>query len=241
MIIDAGQKSKLKSFPIEDPTIIRLAGAGNAAGLLLYRHLIDHMNKGRQSSRYMVTRRIVPYHTNKWHSKSEIKSGADKISRGRIDYVESIHEAGREGYLSRPRELLWLLDRTGVYVATVAFALYVVSVGGQVITGSAWLTIFLIGITGLFLIHKYLLQDKGKNDLFNAIALQMANMRVRHAFNVLFIMILIPTDLLVGNIVGAISTIGIYFYGYLFLILIRDRDKKPFFKPSVVLEGEIWL
>ena len=92
---------------------------------------------------------------------------------------------------------LWLLDRTGVYVATVAFALYVASVGGQVITGSAWLTIFLIGITGLFLIHKYLLQDKGKNDLFNAIALQMANMRVRHAFNVLFIMILIPTDLLV--------------------------------------------
>ncbi len=65
LVLDAQQKAKLKSFPIDDPTIIRLAGGGSSAGVLLYRHLIDHMNKGRQPSRYLVTRRIDFYHKKK--------------------------------------------------------------------------------------------------------------------------------------------------------------------------------
>lgn len=61
LVVDAATKSKLKSFPIDDPTIIRLAGSGGNAGILLYRHLIDHMNKGRQASRHMTARRIKTY------------------------------------------------------------------------------------------------------------------------------------------------------------------------------------
>jgi hypothetical protein len=59
LTIDAGQKSKLKSFPIDDPTIIRLAGSGPSAGILLYRLLIDHMNKGKAVNRHLTTRRVV--------------------------------------------------------------------------------------------------------------------------------------------------------------------------------------
>lgn len=61
LVLDAGQKSKLKSFPIDDPTVIRLAGSGPNAGLLLYRLLLDHMNKGRATNRYLTTRRIEEY------------------------------------------------------------------------------------------------------------------------------------------------------------------------------------
>ena len=63
--LDASQKFKLKSFPIEEPTIIRLAGSGSAAGMLLYRHMIDHFNKGRQASRHLTLRRMEEYHKNR--------------------------------------------------------------------------------------------------------------------------------------------------------------------------------
>src|SRR6266478_7366804 len=65
LVLDASQKAKLKSFPIDDPTIIRLAGAGSAAGMLLYRHMVDHMNKGRQTSRHLTMRRMESYHKNR--------------------------------------------------------------------------------------------------------------------------------------------------------------------------------
>jgi len=58
LVVDASQKSKLKSFPIDDPTIVRLAGAGTVAGVLLYRHFVDHMNKSRAANRHLTTRRI---------------------------------------------------------------------------------------------------------------------------------------------------------------------------------------
>ena len=58
LTVDAAQKSKLKSFPINDPTIIRLASAGSTAGALLLRHMIDHLNKGKQVSRHLTTRRM---------------------------------------------------------------------------------------------------------------------------------------------------------------------------------------
>lgn len=61
LTVDASQKAKLKSFPIDDPTVIRLAGSGSSVGLLLYRLLVDHMNKGKATNRYLVTRRIEEY------------------------------------------------------------------------------------------------------------------------------------------------------------------------------------
>lgn len=73
LTIDASQKAKLKNFPIDDPTIIRLAGAGHAAGALLYRLLIDHMNKGKAANRHLTTRRIEEYR-NRGSAKPKKKS-----------------------------------------------------------------------------------------------------------------------------------------------------------------------
>jgi hypothetical protein len=61
MVIDAGQKAKLKSFPLDDPTIIRLASAGAQAGVLLRRHIIDHFNKGKQVSNHLTIKRVQEY------------------------------------------------------------------------------------------------------------------------------------------------------------------------------------
>jgi hypothetical protein len=65
--VDAAQKAKLKSFPVDDPTIIRLAGSGTSAGTLLLRHMIDHMNKNKTANRHLVPRRIEqPKNAGQW-------------------------------------------------------------------------------------------------------------------------------------------------------------------------------
>lgn len=61
LVVDGDMKRKLKSFPMNDPSIIRLSGSGNAAGDLLRRHIIDHMNKHRSSARHLVMRRMEPH------------------------------------------------------------------------------------------------------------------------------------------------------------------------------------
>jgi len=77
--LDAAQKAKLKSFPIDDPTIVRLAGSGTTAGILLLRYIIDHMNKSKQASRHLVTRRITDS-THKGHFKRKNKN-PDEVRR----------------------------------------------------------------------------------------------------------------------------------------------------------------
>lgn len=78
LVIDATQKAKLKSFPIDDPTIIRLAGAGSAAGVLLRRHIIDHLNRNKQASRHLTIKRMPEYHTNKGQTgRNFVKRKAD--------------------------------------------------------------------------------------------------------------------------------------------------------------------
>lgn len=80
---------------------------------------------------------------------------------------------------------LWLLDRTGIYVATLAFMIYASACAIQVIflNGPLWLWLPLIALVGLSLSSKYKLQDKGKNELFNFVAMAMEEMWFRHAFN----------------------------------------------------------
>lgn len=55
--IDAQMRRKLASFPINDPEIRRLAGAGNSALPLLYAMLLEHMNKGMR--RNMLVKRKI--------------------------------------------------------------------------------------------------------------------------------------------------------------------------------------
>jgi hypothetical protein len=75
LTIDAAQKAKLKSFPINDPTIIRLAGAGTTVGSMLLRHFIDHMNKNKPVNRHLTTRHMPqpkhPKHRRKYLNPDE--------------------------------------------------------------------------------------------------------------------------------------------------------------------------
>jgi hypothetical protein len=58
LMIDGSTKAKLRTFPMADPTITRLAGAGATAGIILYRYLVDHINKHRKGSSHLTLRRI---------------------------------------------------------------------------------------------------------------------------------------------------------------------------------------
>src|SRR5882724_7533472 len=59
LVIDAKQRQKLKSFPITDPSIQKLSAGGGAAADLLYRLMVDHMNKGQKINR-LIERSSLP-------------------------------------------------------------------------------------------------------------------------------------------------------------------------------------
>ena len=54
MVIDSATRRKLSSFPLGDPEIIRLSGAGTMAMPLLYSIVRDHLNKGKKINRLKV-------------------------------------------------------------------------------------------------------------------------------------------------------------------------------------------
>lgn len=49
--VDSATKSRLRSFPIQDPQIRQLAGSSGAAKEILYETLLAHINKGRRDHR----------------------------------------------------------------------------------------------------------------------------------------------------------------------------------------------
>lgn len=51
LFVDAPTRRKLATFPLEEPNIARLAGAGNSAMPTLREMLVDHLNKGRKLNR----------------------------------------------------------------------------------------------------------------------------------------------------------------------------------------------
>jgi hypothetical protein len=59
LVIDAKQRLKLKAFPLTDPTIQKLSAGGGAAADLLYRLMVDHMNKGQKINR-LIERSDLP-------------------------------------------------------------------------------------------------------------------------------------------------------------------------------------
>jgi hypothetical protein len=50
-VAPAELRAKLKSFPVNEPTISKLAGSGNTALPLLTRLMVDHLNKGKRTNR----------------------------------------------------------------------------------------------------------------------------------------------------------------------------------------------
>lgn len=49
--VDPATRSKLRSFPIQDPQIVQLSGSGGTARELLYAIILSHVNKGRREHR----------------------------------------------------------------------------------------------------------------------------------------------------------------------------------------------
>lgn len=77
--------------------------------------------------------------------------------------------------------------------------------------------------------HKYLLQDKGKNDQINYAAMMMEGMWIRRALDAMFFFLLF-VSLVAMDPARVVAMIGFIIFQYLFLIKVRDRDKKPFFE-----------
>lgn len=135
---------------------------------------------------------------------------------------------------------LWLLDRTGIYAATLAFMVYVagVTVGLFFMYTPKWLGFGLIAISGAFLGTRYLQQDKGEHTAYNAVSLMIIQMPTRHIFNMMWMGFVFVYSITLDAPAVTLNAI-FWWYGYVYVLMIRDRDKKPFFeeKKQLALQG----
>src|SRR6266446_8868224 len=99
-----------------------------------------------------------------------------------------IYHAFDQFLLSKVQDgYLWLLDRTGVYVATLIFGSFLVAAAIAIFQHkyhTGWMVFIgvCIAIIGLTCLLPYSWQDKGKNEIFNAIALSIEAGYGRHFF-----------------------------------------------------------
>lgn len=121
------------------------------------------------------------------------------------------------------RAYLWLLDRTGVYVATVGMLIYALGVSvfmfgqGKV---SVVLTVIL-GLYGVILGFRYWQQDTQKNGEFNEISRNWSEAVVRR---ILMTMTLVIGAASFQNLFTMFSYIcDFVFFGYVLTIQIRER------------------
>jgi len=70
LVIDGRVRQKLKSFALDDPQVQKWLGAGNAAADLLYRLLLDHMEKGQKINK-LIPREIPDYRKGKYAVKAQ--------------------------------------------------------------------------------------------------------------------------------------------------------------------------
>jgi hypothetical protein len=137
---------------------------------------------------------------------------------------------------------LWVFDRTGIYVATVMFMLYAVVAALQLLLnqGSPWVWLPLIVFVGLSASTQYRLQDKGPVP-FNAMSLAVRSLPLRFYVNFFMLSLLLAQafSLVIRfDLAGFISQVLFVLYGYFQVVLIRDRDKKPFFEKQEQLSTE---
>ena len=150
--------------------------------------------------------------------------------------IVKIYYAFDQFLLSKVQDgYLWLLDRTGVYVATLIFGSFLVAAAIGIFqhkTDHGWMVFIgvCIAIIGLTCLLPYGLQDKGKNEKFNALALYIEAGYSRHFFVGLQYGFLVM-DLIDLDVISIIATIFLIACFILQTVKIRDRDKKPFFKP----------
>jgi hypothetical protein len=116
---------------------------------------------------------------------------------------------------------LWLYDRTGVYIATIATALIL---AGAALIRLDWISLGMTGFLILLFSPLYLLQAFNQQSSINATARVERHSKVRYGF-LLAMLILIP-DYRPGYMAwGLLTTIA---SGYMRCIQIRDREPKDF-------------
>lgn len=129
---------------------------------------------------------------------------------------------------------LWLFDRTGVYVATTSMVLIIMwfVVGNLRSPDYMWLTLLgLVAciICGLAQISRYRLQDRAQYEKFNAIALLSRQDDIRISFQSI-LAVFAALDALNLDVLSFIRDMCLIIYFMTFAIMIRERDKKPFFE-----------
>jgi len=87
LIVDARCRQKLKSFPLDDPQVQKLSGAGNAASDLLYRLLLDHMDKGQKINR-LIPREIPDLRRGAYAKKAQARR-RETLSKQKAKEVEN--------------------------------------------------------------------------------------------------------------------------------------------------------
>lgn len=126
---------------------------------------------------------------------------------------------------------LWLLDRTGVYVGTLMFVCYVWIAAISVYRGeSLWIWMLLLAIVGWVAGVRYLWQDKAQHERYNSLAMFMEQWPWNHVFNI-FLGSMFFGFMIMLNPISASQQLAFLLYSYLLMVKIRERDKKPFFKP----------
>jgi len=133
---------------------------------------------------------------------------------------------------------LWLLDRTGVYLASAQVMLFAYAIGIALLQDVNFFLKLLVGTVAaanlLFVYIRYIMQDKGQTKVINMSAMSLRDWSFRHAFT-FFFLVSIPPEIAINNYVGFSQTIALILYNYTFLLMIRDRDKKPFWEPKAKL------
>lgn len=82
LVVDAKQRQRLKAFPLDDPSVQKLAGGGSAAGDLIFRLLVDHMNKGQKINRLID--RVIP---DKRNSPESVKRRKETMKKNGTNTV----------------------------------------------------------------------------------------------------------------------------------------------------------
>ncbi len=133
---------------------------------------------------------------------------------------------------------LWLLDRTGVYVATLMFITYIAGVSPDIIRGHLpWWNLIFIGLVGAIITLPYRRQDRGDVKRYNAFAISLEGMVIRHGFNGLQIGVAVGS-IAEGNYLNVAGSLMMLIYQYWWVVKIRERDKKPFLKPAERLAAD---
>lgn len=137
---------------------------------------------------------------------------------------------------------LWMFDRTGVFVGTIGLLIFAANLSmiewGKAPSFLLAVLIIIAAINLVILGYRYWLQGSGNTKIYNAQAAgYLEQVKLRLFFNILCLQTFV-LDAVSGDWRGSVLNILIMTYGYIPCILIRDRDKKPWWETRQELAME---